>query len=429
LEAAIKAIAAVAVVSAISRTVAALDALSAGFKAVGRLFAGDLEGAAALASSAMNSLASAVSPSLLTVLGASAGAYITYQSDKRSDGVRSFGEYVGQAFAGMKVGHMLAWNAGKSLLENYTPLDFEDDVAFLNVIQKCFGDDLENLSDEDGIFFGFNYDKASGTFKGSEKAPQLKFGYMDLYDLLFPLININIDREVFEFAVKQEDGHFKYYKIEFWKGQYGVSSGGEVGIYVMDEDGNILDYYDSVSKEEELGMNFKVVLKKTDEVLIDTAGLKDAGDSDPDRAGWEPVFIPGGFNKPEDLKMVITLTFPKEMKGAGESFEGSFEPNDGDNGNSPGEKRSVSQSVKLLNAGPKFSSGEGNSFKYDRNSGTAEITWSTAVTPRQTLGGVIAEEKERVKGELENGKSPGEILEDYAEFFEERAEDVREVFE
>jgi hypothetical protein len=426
LEAAIKAIAAVAVVSAISRTVAALDALSAGFKAAGRLFAGDLEGAASLASSAMNSLASAVSPSLLTVLGASAGAYITYQSDKRSDGVRSFGEYVGQAFAGMKVGHMLAWNTGKSLLENYTPLDFEDDTAVLEAIQEHFGEDLENLSDGDGALLGFNYDSKQGLFYASEHPWQRLFGYMDLYDLLFPLININIDREVFEFAVDYGNNNVRIYKIEFWKGQYGVSSGGEVGIYVMDKDGNILDYYDSVPKEEEIGMSFKLVSKETEEVLADTSLLAKTGDSDKANGFWEPVFVPGGLNKPGDLEMKITLTFPESMDGVEKAFTDSFEQKDNGNESAPGTKRDISQKSTLLNAGPKFSSGEGNSFEYDPDSGTAEITWSTAVTPRQTLGGVVAEGKAYVKGELEKGKSPAEILEDNAEFMRERINAILE---
>ena len=76
--------------------------------------------------------------------------------------------------------------------------------------------------------FGFAYDPSKDIFYSLENAWQKEFGYGKLYDDLAPLMNMAIDCEPIYFDY---DG--KKWLIEFWKGQYGITTGAEIGLYVM----------------------------------------------------------------------------------------------------------------------------------------------------------------------------------------------------
>jgi hypothetical protein len=125
--------------------------------------------------------------------------------------------------------------------------------------------------------------------------------------------------------------------------------------------------------------------------------------------------------------MEIVLTFPESMDKAEKAFVNDVAPNDPKE--APTETNTGRTTGSKADEPSTLLTTEDNTFNYDEDSRTAVITWRTATTPRQTLEGLIAEESEYVKGELAKGRSPGEIWEDYAEFFGERAEDAREVLE
>lgn len=72
---------------------------------------------------------------------------------------------------------------------------------------------------------GFSYDSSQDIIYSRQDGWQSYVGYCDAYDELQPLI-FNIDCESIEFAYNGVDWRF-----EFWKGQYGIETGGEIGIY------------------------------------------------------------------------------------------------------------------------------------------------------------------------------------------------------
>jgi len=47
----------------------------------------------------------------------------------------------------------------------------------------------------------------------------------------------------------------KNYRIEFWKGQYGLTTGAEIGIYIQDGK----DFYRAAKDTERLDMSFTLI--------------------------------------------------------------------------------------------------------------------------------------------------------------------------
>jgi hypothetical protein len=144
--------------------------------------------------------------------------------------------------------------------------DFLPDDVF-----KFIGKAVEPISDS---MFGFEYDESRGLFHTRrEPVPhQYHFGFGDAYDTISsgPFLGMDIDNApvVFQYGDKE-------YLFELWKGQYGwgVSTGGEIGIYSRDITKDMEEYkkgeenygvfYDSASKDEWLNMTFTIAQKST----------------------------------------------------------------------------------------------------------------------------------------------------------------------
>ena len=169
-------------------------------------------------------------------------------------------------------------------------------------IEKVKGrTDEEKLKDiNDALeIYGFLFDIEQDIVYSSLHPPQRKLGYCSLYDELAPSLNMIIDCEpiYFEYGGKR-------WLIEFWKGQYGMTTGGEVGVYATGKkDVEIPDvftgtFYESVSDKYLLQM--KYILKKNDNQIIERE----------ERHWWLTGFDVGLFSKPEELSLKIEITFP-----------------------------------------------------------------------------------------------------------------------
>ena len=77
--------------------------------------------------------------------------------------------------------------------------------------------------------FGFCYDADQDVFSSRTDAWQKNFGYGRIYDLAAPSMNMVLDTEPVYFNYQK-----KTWLIQFWKGQYGITTGAEVGIYHAD---------------------------------------------------------------------------------------------------------------------------------------------------------------------------------------------------
>lgn len=145
--------------------------------------------------------------------------------------------------------------------------------------------------------FGFAFDLEQDIVVSRNDAWQREFGYRDLYDKKAPFLNMVIDclPIIFEYDNKQ-------YRIEFWKGQYGLTTGAEIGIYIKDE--NLKDYYRAARDEERLEMTF---------LLIKNCRLFTRRKV----SWWLTGFDVGVFSWPKDLKMKICVQFLNcEMRDA-----------------------------------------------------------------------------------------------------------------
>lgn len=87
--------------------------------------------------------------------------------------------------------------------------------------------DLLNILSEP---IGYSYDSLQDIFVSKLDASQKIFGYTTLYDLAAPFFNMIFDYETFYF-----DYNNRTWLIEMWKGQYGINTGCELGIYYADK--------------------------------------------------------------------------------------------------------------------------------------------------------------------------------------------------
>lgn len=77
--------------------------------------------------------------------------------------------------------------------------------------------------------FGYQYLPAQDLFFTTFDAWQRKFGYANIYDCTAPFFHMVFDSEPVYF-----DYNGRTWLIEFWKGQYGINTGAEIGIYCAD---------------------------------------------------------------------------------------------------------------------------------------------------------------------------------------------------
>lgn len=113
---------------------------------------------------------------------------------------------------------------------------------------------------------GFSYSGKDDVFYSRKDAWQRDFGYCHLYDEAMPLVGMIVDCEPISF-----DYDNKHWLIEFRKGQYGMATGGEIGIYnttypQIKAPGFHGVFYETISDEECIPLEF--VLKKNKKILI-----------------------------------------------------------------------------------------------------------------------------------------------------------------
>lgn len=177
--------------------------------------------------------------------------------------------------------------------------------AIDNVLQRTDEEKIKDINDALDIY-GFIYDKNNDIICSNMYPWQREVGYCKLYDDTAPFINMIIDSEPIYFEYDN-----RRWLIEIWKGQYGMTTGGEIGIYVSEmDDIDILGifsgtFFKAVSDEELLNMSFN--LKMNGEDLFQRH----------DYHWWLTGFDVGVFSSPNNLSMEVMLSFPNSnMKNA-----------------------------------------------------------------------------------------------------------------
>lgn len=145
---------------------------------------------------------------------------------------------------------------------------------------------------------GYSYDPKQDIFYSTMDPWQREIGYCRLYDELAAPLGMIIDCEPIYF-----DYLDKRWMIGFWKGQYDLVTGGEIGVYTKAVDLNFLGvlsgaYYDCVSNTDLLQMSY--TLKKNGRPLFTRAG----------KHWWLTGFKLGEFSAPSELSMEVSITLP-----------------------------------------------------------------------------------------------------------------------
>lgn len=181
-------------------------------------------------------------------------------------------------------------------------------LIILNIIRRrriirriCRTPFVENLSQLNEFIevFGFEYLYQSDIFTSLEDAPQRDLGYMRLFDNSATALNMVFDSEPVYFNYRN-----KTWLIEFWKGQYGINTGAEIGIYCADK---------LVSPERLARTRFRSV--SNDELLYLTMELRENGQILFENSGchwWLTGFVMGHFAQPDDLALRASISFPDE---------------------------------------------------------------------------------------------------------------------
>ena len=152
--------------------------------------------------------------------------------------------------------------------------------------------------------FGYSYVSSQDLFTSRIDAWQRGFGYCALYDKAALRFNM-----IFDCLPVYFDYQGKTWLIEFWKGQYGINTGCEIGVY----------YADRILPEEEREKALFRCVEDNDMLKLSFYLIKDSRSIAHLRAvhWWLTAFDMGCFSKPDELTLRSIVTFPScEMADA-----------------------------------------------------------------------------------------------------------------
>jgi hypothetical protein len=145
---------------------------------------------------------------------------------------------------------------------------------------------------------GYAYDWQQNIFYSVLNPWQRKMGYCSLYDLSSAALGMVIDCEPFYFEYND-----KKWLIELWKGQYGITTGGEIGIYnTTGPELNIPGvfngtFYNCAKDDETLSMTYTLI--RRGKPVFHRA----------ERHWWLTGFRLGEYSRPSALMMEASITF------------------------------------------------------------------------------------------------------------------------
>ena len=178
-------------------------------------------------------------------------------------------------------------------------------IIIFHFKKRCIIRKIKNMSFEEKCLIlndishplGYCYETQQDVFSSNVDEWQRDFGYCHAYDVGAAYFNMVLDYQTIYF-----DYNKKTWLIELWKGQYGINTGCEAGIYHADTIVSPDDYnktlFDAVSDDEMLPIS--VTLTKNGRCI---GSLKKPH-------WWLTIFDMGMFSQPKCLSMEISITFP-----------------------------------------------------------------------------------------------------------------------
>lgn len=148
---------------------------------------------------------------------------------------------------------------------------------------------------------GYSYDSIQDIFYSNMNPWQRNIGYCRLFDEAAAPLGMIIDCEPIHFEYNEQK-----WMIGFWKGQYDLVTGGEIGVYTGALDLKIPGffigtYYNCASESDLLQMSFN--LRKNGNILFSREG----------KHWWLTGFKLGEFSEPSELTMDVKITLKNKL--------------------------------------------------------------------------------------------------------------------
>lgn len=174
-------------------------------------------------------------------------------------------------------------------------------ICRIRGMEKC---EKCSLLEELAQPFGYMYHCCCGFFSSTLDAWQKEAGYGRIYDYLAPRFQMVFDSLPVYFNYRG-----RTWLIEFWKGQYGINTGAEIGIYhsdrLLSESEYATAHFQAAGEEEMLTCSLQ--LCRENGICVRMS----------ERHWWLTAFLPGVFSQPSQLCLKAAVCFQnREMMEA-----------------------------------------------------------------------------------------------------------------
>lgn len=143
--------------------------------------------------------------------------------------------------------------------------------------------------------FGYSYVLSQDIFTSQINAWQREFGYCAFYDKAAPHFHM-----IFDCLPVYFDYQNKTWLIEFWKGQYGINTGCEIGVYhadsILPEKERECTLFECVDNEEMPTLSFSLSKDQNNIAYLCQ------------KHWWLTAFRPGCFSNPGELSLKASIT-------------------------------------------------------------------------------------------------------------------------
>ncbi len=181
------------------------------------------------------------------------------------------------------------------IIDEDTSVEDIKDMPVKEVQDLLFATDDENTARKILLAAGFEYDEEQGIYYSQMNPLQRKFGFNFVYDMAAPIAGMyySTKRIEFEYAGKE-------WMVQIWKGQYGITSGAEIGLYSRDP--SKVMQYDCADDSELIEMQFDFY--NMGEYVFSRG---------PEKHWWLTGFKVAHIGVPQFIEMDMTLNFQDNL--------------------------------------------------------------------------------------------------------------------